>query len=398
MARDGRAGLALAVAAISSFVGGTVGTLLIVTLAAPLAVLAARFTAADHAALMCCGLVAAVVMASGSALKAVAMVGAGLSLGAVGTDVVTGQARWTLGVPELFDGIGFMPLAIGLFGLADVIAVLAAPTDRAPVAGRIDRVRPVRGEVRRAIAATSRGTLLGSVLGILPGGGPVIASFASYAVERRLAPAEQPAGSGAIEGIAGPESANNAAAQTSFIPLLALGLPSNPVMALMLSALVVHGIQPGPEILSKEPALFWGLVASMWIGNLLLLVLNLPLVGLWARLLRVPYAVLYPTTLVLSCIGVYSLNHSTFDLWLMAAFGVAGYLLRTRDFEPAPLLLAFVLSRPLEENMRRALVFSNGDVTVFVKEPISAVLLAVAVAALLLTTLPAIQRRRALLQ
>ncbi len=398
MARHGRAGLALAVAALSSFIGGTVGTVLLAALASPLAILASQFTAADHSALLIGGLVAAVVMASGSALKAMVMAGTGLVLGGVGTDVVTGQARWTGGVPDLFDGIGFMPLAIGLFGLADVIAVLAAPAERPSLAGRIERVRCAPGESRRAIAATTRGTLIGSVLGILPGGGPLLASFASYAVERRLAAPEHPAGSGAIEGIAGPEAANNAAAQTSFIPLLALGLPSNAVMALLLSALVVHGIQPGPAILTREPALFWGLVTSMWIGNLLLLALNLPLVGLWARLLRVPYPLLYPTTIVLSCLGVYSLNHSAFDLWLMAAFGVTGYLLKVRGFEAAPLLLAFVLSRPLEENLRRALVLSDGDVTVFVREPISATLLTVALAALLLIAVPAIRRRRSRLQ
>jgi putative tricarboxylic transport membrane protein len=240
--------------------------------------------------------------------------------------------------------------------------------------------------------------LLGSILGILPGGGPLIASFASYAVERKVASAVPPVGSGAIEGVAGPESANNAAAQTSFIPLLTLGLPSNAVMALLLGALIVHGIQPGPAMLSHEPRLFWGLVASMWIGNLLLLVLNLPFVGLWARLLRVPSAVMYPTTVVLSCIGIYSVNHSTFDLWITAAFAVAGYLAKARGFEPAPLLLAFVLSRPLEENFRRTLVFSDGDLTVFLREPVSAALIAIAAVALLITGFPAVQRRRALLR
>ncbi len=240
--------------------------------------------------------------------------------------------------------------------------------------------------------------MLGSILGILPGGGPLIASFAAYAVEKRLGSRVPPLGSGAIEGIAGPESANNAAAQTSFIPLLTLGLPSNPVMALLLGALIVHGIQPGPAILTKEPALFWGLVASMWIGNVMLLVLNLPLVGLWARLLRIPYSVLYPATVVLSCLGIYALNHSTVDLWMTALFAVAGYLLNARGFEPAPLLLGFVLSRPMEENLRRALVFSDGDPTTFVTQPMSAVLLAIAGGALLATALPAVQRRRASLR
>jgi putative tricarboxylic transport membrane protein len=398
MARAGRAGLALAVAAIGSFVGGTVGTVFIAALAAPLGSVAARFAAADYTALMVCGLVAAIVIAHGSLLKAVAMTGAGLLLGAVGTDVATGQARFTFGVPELFDGIGFMPVAIGMFGLADIIHALALPNHRPHVPAPIERRWPQPGESRRAAMSTARGTLLGSLLGVLPGGGPLIASFASYAVERKVASAEPPVGSGAIEGVAGPESANNAAAQTSFIPLLTLGLPSNAIMALLLGALIVHGIQPGPAILSHEPALIWGLVASMWIGNLMLLALNLPLVGLWAKLLRVPYTVLYPTTVVLSCIGIYSVNHSTFDLLMTAAFAVAGFLVKTRGFEPAPLLLAFVLSRPLEENLRRALVFSDGDLTVFLREPVSAILIAIAAAALLLTGLPAIQRRRALLR
>jgi TctA family transporter len=347
---------------------------------------------------MFCGLVAAVVIAHGSVAKALAMTGAGLLLGAVGTDVATGQERFTWGVPELFDGIGFMPVAIGMFGLADIILALASPHHRPQVPTFIDQVRPRPGESRRAAMSTARGTLLGCILGVLPGGGPLIASFASYAVERKVASAMPPVGSGAIEGVAGPESANNAAAQTSFIPLLTLGLPSNAIMALLLGALIVHGIQPGPAILSRAPALFWGLVASMWVGNLMLLALNLPLVGLWARLLRVPYAIMYPTTVVLSCIGIYSLNHSTFDLWMTAAFAVAGYLLKVRGFEPAPLLLAFVLSRPLEENVRRALVFSDGDVTIFLREPMSAILIAIASGALLLTGFPAFQRRRALLR
>jgi putative tricarboxylic transport membrane protein len=397
MARNGRAGLALAVAAISSFVGGTIGTLLIAALALPLASVAARFEAADYASLMVCGLVAAIVIAHGSVFKAMMMTAAGLLLGAIGTDVVTGQARFTMGIPELYDGIGFMPLAIGLFGLTEVIATLASPDHSVRTSARIDRSRVETGETRRAAASTLRGTVIGSFLGVLPGGGPLIASFASYAIEKKLASGLPPLGAGAIEGVAGPESANNAAAQTSFVPLLTLGLPSNAVMALLLGALVVHGIQPGPGILVKEPTLFWGLVASMWIGNGMLLVLNLPLVGLWARLLRVPYRLLYPTTVVLSCTGVYAVNHSTVDVWIAALFGIGGYLLRVRGFEPAPLLLGFVLSRPLEETLNRALVFSDGDFTTFVTHPISAILMAVAGVTLLLAAVPAIRGLRSAL-
>jgi TctA family transporter len=299
-----------------------------------------------------------------------------------------------MGIPDLVDGIGFMPLAIGLFGLAEIIATLASPSDRLVTSARLDGLWPQPGETKRAAASTLRGTALGSILGILPGAGPVIASFASYALEKKLTTGPPALGSGAIEGVAGPESANNAAAQTSFVPLLTLGLPSGPVGALLLGALIVHGIQPGPSVIAKEPGLFWGLVASMWIGNVMLLVLNLPLVGWWARLVRVPYRFLYPTTVALSCTGIYALNHSTLDLWLAAIFGVFGYLLRTRGFEPAPLLLGFVLSQPIRENFTRALVFSNGDFTTFVTHPLSATLLTIAGAALLMTALPAARRGR----
>jgi TctA family transporter len=395
MARQGRAGLALAVAAVGSFVGGTIGTLLLAVLAVPLASLAARVEAADYTALLACGLVAAIVIAQGSVLKAMVMTAAGLMLGMVGTDVTSGQARFTMGLPELLDGIGFMPLAIGMFGLAEIIGTLASPAIRPLTTTTIDEQWPRPGETRRAAASTLRGTALGSVLGVLPGAGPVIASFASYAMEKKLSSGAPALGSGAIEGVAGPESANNAAAQTSFVPLLTLGLPSGPVGALLLGALIVHGIQPGPSVIAKEPALFWGLVASMWIGNVMLLALNLPLVGWWARLVRVPYQYLYPTTVALSCTGIYALNHSTLDLLLAAFFGVAGYLLKTRGFEPAPLLLGFVLSPPIRDNLNRALVFANGDITTFVTHPLSAVLLAIAGAGLLMTALPALRRSRA---
>jgi len=392
-----RRALALAVAALGSFAGGTIGTLLLATVAAPLASLAARVEAADYTALMVCGLVAAIVVAQGSVLKAVVMTTAGLALGMVGTDPTTGQARFTMGIPELVDGIGFMPLAIGMFGLAEIVGRLASRSEQPVTSARIDHLRPRPGEAKRAVVSTLRGTAIGSVLGVLPGGGPVIASFASYAMEKKLASGATALGSGAIEGIAGPESANNAAAQTSFVPLLTLGLPSGPVGALLLGALIVHGIQPGPTVLTTEPTLFWGLVASMWIGNVMLLALNLPLVGWWARLARVPYRFLYPTTVALSCTGIYALNHSTLDLLLTALFGVAGYLLRRRGFEPAPLVLAFILTQPIRDNLNRALVFSNGDLTTFVTHPLSAVLLAIAGASLLVTTLPAVRRRRALL-
>ena len=394
MARTGRAGTALAVAAIGSFLGGTTGTLFLAALSTPLAAVAARFEAADHAALMACGLVAAMVLARGSLLKAIAMVMAGLLLGAIGLDVASGQPRFTFGLPELYDGIGFVPLAIGLFGLAEIMVAL---TGRVTGEGAVSPVSPASlrpGEARRAAAASVRGTLLGSVLGTLPGGGPLLASFASYALEKKVSSGGPPLGTGAIAGVAGPESANNAAAQTSFIPLLTLGLPSNGIMALLLGALVVHGVQPGPDVIAAEPTLFWGLVASMWIGNLMLLLINLPLAKVWARLLRVPYRFLYPTTIVLACTGIYTLSHSTFDLLVAALFGVLGYFLRTRGFEPAPLLLGFVLSQPIEEHTRRALLFSNGDPTTFLTHPISAVLLTIALLLLTSSVLPWLRRAR----
>jgi putative tricarboxylic transport membrane protein len=388
MARAGRAGTALAVAAIGSFVGGTTGTLLLAALAAPLAALAARFEAADHAALMMCGLVAAIVLARGSVLKAIAMGLLGLLLGAIGLDVASGQPRFTFGLPELYDGIGFVPLAIGLFGLAEIMVVLAGRANRETAISPVSTANLRPGEARRAASASMRGTLLGSVLGTLPGGGPLLASFASYALEKKASRGDPPLGAGAVEGVAGPESANNAAAQTSFIPLLTLGLPSNGIMALLLGALVVHGVQPGPDVIVSEPTLFWGLVASMWIGNLMLLLINLPMAGLWARLLRVPYRFLYPTTIVLACTGVYTLSHSAFDLGVAALFGVLGYFLRTRGFELAPLLLGFVLSQSIEEHTRRALLFSNGDPTTFLTHPISAVLLAITLLLLTSSFLP----------
>jgi putative tricarboxylic transport membrane protein len=395
MARRGRAGVALATAALASFVGGTIGTLLLATMATPLASVAARVEAADYTALMICGLVAAIVIAQGSVGKAVVMTMAGFALGMVGTDPTSGQVRFTMGIPQLVDGIGFMPLAIGLFGLAEMIGQLASPSDQPVTSMRIERLWPEPGEGRRAILSTLRGTAVGSVLGVLPGGGPVIASFASYAVEKKLSTDGPAIGTGAIAGIAGPEAANNAAAQTSFVPLLTLGFPSGPVGALLLGALIVHGIQPGPGIVTKEPAIFWGLVASMWIGNVMLLLLNLPLVGWWARLVRVPYRFLYPATVALSCTGIYTLNHSTLDLMLAAGFGVGGFMLKRRGFEPAPLLLAFVLTPLIEDNLHRALVFSDGDFTTFVTHPMSAILLLIAVAVLLMTAVPEIRRRRA---
>jgi len=391
MARQGRARLALQVCAVGSFIGGTIGTLVVATLSVPLARLGANFEAADYVSLMICGLVIALVLAHGSLIKAGCMVLFGLLLGAIGTGPA-GTPRFTFGIPELVDGVGFVPVALGLFGLAETIDTLTSSgaTESQSLAPSGSGARA--GEIARAWYAALRGTVLGSLLGVVPGGGPTIASFASYALEKKVSRREAEFGQGAIEGIAGPESANNAAAQTSFIPLLTMGFPSNPVMALLLGAMVVHGIQPGPEVIVKQPGLFWGLVVSMWVGNVLLLGLNLPLVGLWAKLLRVPHRFLFPSTVALCCIGVYSLNHSAFEVLVTAAFGVFGCVIRRANFEAAPLLLGFVLSQPLEENLNRALLFAHGNFLTFVSHPISAGLLILSFLMLVATAIPRVRR------
>ncbi|HTO03019.1 MAG TPA: tripartite tricarboxylate transporter permease, partial [Opitutus sp.] len=349
---------------------------------------------ADYACLMIAGLIAAIVIAQGSIIKSTAMVLLGLLLGTVGTNVITGNTRFTMGIGELADGIGFVPLAIGLLGLSEIIGALASPLKWSLVKNN-SRSGLKTGEKIRAGWATLRGTVLGSFLGVLPGGGTVISSFAAYALEKKLSRTDPRVGSGAIEGVAGPEAANNAAAQTSFIPLLTLGLPANPVMAIFVGALVIHGIQPGPEIISKQPGLFWGLIASMWIGNAMLLALNLPLVAVWAALLRVPQHFLLPGTIVLSCVGIYSLNHSRVELLIAAIFGVLGYLFRRLGFEPAPLLLGFILSNPLEGNLHRALLFAEGDITTFLRHPIGISLLAASLILLVVASLPRFGRVRA---
>ena len=372
LARDGRGGLALATAALASFAAGTFAALLMAFAALPMTAAIGGLGPADYAALMVAGLLLTVTVEGTRAPQAIVTVVAGLLLGAVGTSVATGTERFTLGVGALYDGIGFLPLAIGLFGISEIVASLAESGTVIESTSRRNGSSLRPGELRRASSATARGTAVGSVLGMLPGGGPTLAAFAAYSVEKVFATGRGDLGRGAIEGVAGPESANNAAAQTSFLPLLILGVPSNAVVALLLSALIVHGVQPGPDIVAKEPRLFWGLIVSMWISNLVLLVLNLPLVGLWTRLLSVPSRYLHPITLALACTGLYAVNHSTFDVWLAAAFGVIGYGLRIAQVNAAPLLLGFVLSRPIEENAQRALAFANGDWTTFVTHPVGA--------------------------
>jgi TctA family transporter len=394
MARKGKAGSALAIAALGSFFAGTVSTFLVALFAPPLTRLALEFGAAEYFSLLVVGLVSSIALASGSIVKALAMVALGLLLGLVGSDVETGAQRFTMGWRELADGLNFVALAVGVFGVAEILRNLENEEQRGVMTTRIKGLLPSREDFRAMIAPTLRGTALGSALGILPGGGALLASFASYTVEKRLSKTPEQFGQGAVAGVAGPESANNAGAQTSFIPMLTLGIPANPVMALMIGAMIIQGIVPGPNVASEQPALFWGIIASMWIGNLMLVVLNLPLIGLWVRLLTVPYSVLFPAIMAFCCIGVYSVNGNVFDLFAVAAFGLGGYLLSKLGCEPAPLLLGFVLGPLLEENLRRAMIIARGDPTVFVTRPISAGLLAVAVALLVLLLSPAVAARR----
>ena len=394
MARNGRAGAALAVAALGSFFAGTVATLAVAASGPLLTSVALSFGPADYFSLMLLGLVISAVLAHGSVLKSVAMVVLGVALGLVGTDVQSGQQRFTFGIPELADGIGFVPVAMGVFGIAEIILNLAKPEHRSVLSMKVGSLWLTRTEFRRAWPSVLRGTGVGSLLGILPGGGAALAAFASYMMERKMSRGRDEFGRGAIEGVAGPEAANNAAAQTSFIPLLTLGIPANAVMALMVGALVIQGIQPGPRMVEAQPDLFWGLIASMWIGNAMLLVINLPLIGMWVKLLQVPYRILYPAILVFCCIGVYSLNSNVFDVYLTALFAVAGILFNKLGFEPAPLLIGFVLGPMMEDHLRRAMLLSRGDAMVFVQQPISAVMLALAATALMAMVLPALRRRK----
>ncbi|MDK3022599.1 tripartite tricarboxylate transporter permease [Cupriavidus taiwanensis] len=394
MARRGRAGVALATAGLGSFFAGCVATMILAAFAAPLSELAFKFGPAEYFSLMVLGLIGAVVLASGSLVKAIAMIVLGLLLGLVGTDVNSGAARFSFDVPELTDGLNFVSVAMGIFGFAEIIANLEQKEHRETFTDHITNLFPTKEDFKRMIPAVLRGTALGSALGILPGGGASLASFAAYSLEKKTSKYPQEFGKGAIEGVAGPESANNAASQTSFIPLLTLGIPPNAVMALMVGAMTIHNIQPGPQVMTSNPALFWGLIASMWIGNLMLIVLNLPLIGIWVKLLKVPYRYLYPAILTFCCIGVYSVQNTTFDVFQTAAFGVVGYLFIKLRCEPAPLLLGFVLGPMMEENFRRSLLLSRGDFSVFVTRPLSLGLLIAAAVLVVVVALPSIKAKR----
>lgn len=394
MARQGRAGVALAAAALGSFFAGIVGTFVLAAAAGPLAAAALTFGSAEMFSVVVLGLVASIALASGSALKALAMIVLGILLGTIGQDLYTAVPRFTFGVRELWDGLSFVSVAVAVFGIAEILRNLHDPRTRVRVAARVENLWPTREDRRRMVGPVLRATGLGSVLGVLPGGGHVLAAYGAYAMEKRVSKRPHEFGRGAIEGVTGPESANNAAAQTSFVPLLALGLPAHPVMALLLSALIIQGIQPGPGVMTAQPELVWGLIASMFIGNLLLVVLNLPLIRMWVKLLDVPYSVMFPAIIAFACIGTYAIDQNPFHVLVMAVLGVGGFVLVRCGCEPAPLLLGFVLGPLLENHLRRALLISHGDPAVFVTRPISGALLGLAVLALVVAVLPMVRRKR----
>lgn len=394
MALKGRAGVALTTSAVGSFFAGTVATLLIVLFASPMAAIALKFGPAEFFSLIVLGLLAAIVLSKGSLLHSIGMVFLGLLLGLVGSDVNTGMQRYTFDIPQLADGIGFVVVAMGMFGIAEIIHNLEREETRTMVVSKITNLMPTREDWKRMFAPILRGTAIGSALGILPGSGSILGSFAAYAIEKKVSKRGAEFGTGAIEGVAAPESANNAGAQTSFIPMLTLGIPSNPVMALMIGAMIIQGIQPGPSVITEQPALFWGIVVSMWIGNFFLVVLNLPMIGMWVRMVSVPYHYLFPAILVFCGVGVFSLNNTEFDIYLMALFGFLGYVFVKLDCEPAPMLLAFILGPMMEEYLRRALLLSRGDPMIFLDRPISATLLGLGVVAIIAASLPALTRKR----
>jgi putative tricarboxylic transport membrane protein len=394
MAKQGRAGIALGIAALGSFFAGTVSTMVIAALGVPLTKVALLFGPAEYFSLMVMGLAFAVVLARGSLLKAAAMILVGLLFSTVGTDLDTGEERLTFGIANLSDGIDFAVLAMGLFGFSEVLRNLETPETRDVVRGAIGKLLPGKEDMKQSALPVLRGTLIGAILGILPGNGAVLGPFASYTIEKKLAKRPERFGRGAIEGVAGPESANNAGAQTAFIPLLTLGIPPNAVMALMVGAMTIHGIIPGPLVMTKSPDLFWGMIVSMWLGNLMLLVINLPLIGVWVRLLKVPYRLMYPAILIFCCIGMYSINNSSEDVILTAIFGLFGYALYKFGFEPAPLLLGFVLGKLMEEKLRQAMILARGNLATFVERPVSGVLLVLALLVIVVAVLPAARRGR----
>lgn len=394
MAKRGQAGKALATAALGSFFAGTVTTLLIALFSPPLTEMALKFGPAEYFSLMVLGLVASVVLANGSLLHAFGMIILGLLLGMIGTDVNSGVARFSFDVPELTDGISFVVVAMGVFGIGEIIGNLQNEAERSVMVKKVTGLMLDKEDYKAIAAPVLRGTLLGSILGVLPGGGAMLSSFAAYALEKKISKNAANFGQGAIEGVAAPESANNAGAQASFIPMLTLGIPGNTVMALMIGAMIMQGIQPGPTVMTEQPALFWGIIVSMWIGNVFLVVLNLPLIGLWVKMISVPYHLLFLAIIVFCAIGVFSMANTTFDVYFMAVFGLLGYLFRKLGCEPAPMMLGFILGPMMEEFLRRALLLTKGDPSVFIRRPISATMLLIAVLAMISVILPALRKKR----
>jgi len=397
MALQGRAGPALGIAAFGSFIAGTIGIIGLMLLAPPLASIALKFGPPEYFALMIMGLVILTYLAQKSMAKSLMMAGVGVLAGVVGLDTMTGLPRFTFGVSDLLDGIGIAPLAMGLFGVSEILLNVERTIKQGVVVSQVKNLLPSREDWKESFAPIMRGSLSGFLLGILPGGGAVLASFISYGTEKRISKTPEKFGHGAIAGVAGPEAANNAAAQAAFIPLLTLGIPANAVMGILLGALMIHGITPGPLMIEKNPELFWGTVTSMYLGNAMLLVLNLPLIGLWVRLLRVPYAVLFPLILFIALIGAYVINGSEMDLYMMLFFGIVGYLMRKFDYEPAPLILAYVLSPILEDSLRQSLIISSGSMGIFVSRPIAAGFLFISAVLLISAVLPAIRKKRSAL-
>jgi len=394
MAKRGQAGKALATAALGSFFAGTVTTLLIALFSPPLAEMALKFGPAEYFSLMVLGLVASVVLANGSLLHAFGMIVFGLLLGMIGTDVNSGVARFSFDVPELTDGISFVVVAMGVFGIGEIIGNLQNEAERSVMVKKVTGLMLDKEDFKAIAAPVVRGTMLGSILGVLPGGGAMLSSFAAYALEKKISKNAANFGKGAIEGVAAPEAANNAGAQASFIPMLTLGIPGNTVMALMIGAMIIQGIQPGPSVMTEQPALFWGIIASMWIGNVFLVILNLPLIGLWVKMISVPYHFLYPAIIVFCAIGVFSMANTTFDVYFMAVFGLLGYVFRKLGCEPAPMMLGFILGPMMEEFLRRALLLTKGDPSVFIRRPISATMLVIAALAMVSVVLPALRKKR----
>src|SRR6266511_2227169 len=392
MARKGRAGEALAIAAIGSFIAGTVSVVALMLLAPPLAILALRFGPPEYFALLLLGLLVLAYMSGGSMVKSLAMAMVGLLLGMVGIDQMSGYFRFAYGVVELGDGLGVVPIAVGLFGIAEVLATAGQEVPPAVLKPKLRELLPSRREWRDSAMPIGRGTVLGFLIGIIPGSAHIISSFVSYAVEKRLSKHPEQFGHGAVAGVAGPESANNAATSGAMVPMLALGVPSGPIPAVMLAAMMVHGVSPGPLLIQQQPALFWGFIASMYVGNVVLLILNLPLVGVFVNLLRVPYAILYPSVLAFCILGVYAVNGSVVDVWILLLMGGLGYLLRKLDFETAPIVLGVVLAPMLEMALRQSLAMSDGQYSLFVARPISATLLGVGLILITLGLQPLVTR------